>query len=949
MTKTTRVAAFVAAGIGMLPAVSARAQLPSGGPWALRFADEFNDTYAGNATGLDPDKWNPAYPWGRVHNYPAYIRDENIKVNTNDNGLLQLWARRENFGGQPFTSGAVNSNGHLNFALTGQAGYMEARMKMPSFLGAWPAFWSLQEGWPPEIDVMEFVRNGPGSPNTSPNNYVANVHFRNATGQNASSWSGFKDAGAGDLTAAFHNYGVRWTDSTLTWYLDGRQFHSYTGPAAIAQMQRMYLILNLGVGGWPGDPPAGENVNKSFDIDWVRVWQTSDPAQSTYVGPAGSQNWDVAAHWTSGAPKLSSTTAVFGNLAGGTSATLDWADDKTVRGLMFRTNSSYRIGFADDLLTLSNWDTSASTIPEALIDVQVAPGAAAQGTQTIASRVELHSNTRVKNATANVLTFLGDVHGDGGLTLDSGKTRFNGAVFHRGGTNVVGSADATFAKGLGTPGSTVQVGTTGGSNSTLRLVPGVTTVAADHLRLGDAGGSGTLLQSGGAVTVTGGEVWVGQGAGSTGTYSEAAGSLTVSNWLAVGRQGGTGSFTLGGSAALNKLGPNHIILGSLGGTGTFTQTGGTVNVQSGNVLLGEDAGATGTYTITGGAAALGDVVLSQRGTGNGTFNLDGGTVTANRVRRAGTGTGTFNFNGGTLRAAGSTSAFMQGLSAASVKAGGARVDTAGNNVTISQRLLDGGGGAGGGGLTKLGAGTLTLSARNTYTGRTTVAGGTLAFGASQRLGVLDIGAGTSAAIAPGAAGTLVMDSLSIAGGPGAWAATLDLAGGAAAVDYAGGSPSPLQTIADQVRSGLRGGGGITSSIADTTSIGVGYAESAFALGPAGGTFGGETVDGTTVLIRPVRYGDADLDGVVGADDLLALRRHLGATGDRAVWQNGDFNYDGRVSAPDLVLLRRNYGGTMPTLAPATFAAQLTAVPEPGTAGVVLLGLAALALRRRGRA
>src|SRR4051812_44920020 len=107
-------------GVGGLLSSPVRAQLPSGGPWTLRFADEFDETYAGNIMGLDPDKWNSAYPWGRTHNYPAYIRDENILVNTNNNGLLQLWGKRENFGGQPFTSGAINSNGHFNMGLVGQ-------------------------------------------------------------------------------------------------------------------------------------------------------------------------------------------------------------------------------------------------------------------------------------------------------------------------------------------------------------------------------------------------------------------------------------------------------------------------------------------------------------------------------------------------------------------------------------------------------------------------------------------------------------------------------------------------------------------------------------------------------------------------------------------------------------------------------------------------------------
>jgi autotransporter-associated beta strand protein len=529
-------------------------------------------------------------------------------------------------------------------------------------------------------------------------------------------------------------------------------------------------------------------------------------------------------------------------------------DDKTVRGLTFRTGSSYRIGFADDLLTLSSWDTSASASPETLIDIQVEPGVAPQGAQTIASRVELHSNTRVRNATTRALTFLGDVHGDGWLRLESGKTNFNGAVSHRGGTYIVGTADASFAKRLGTPDSFIHVGTTAGAGSTLRLGPAATTVEASHLRLGDAGGAGTLVQNGGAVTVTGGEVWVGQGAGSTGTYNQTAGSLTLSNWLAIGRAGGTGAYTLGGNASLTKLGAGNLIVGSLGGVGTFTQSGGTVNVQSGNTLLGEDAGGAGTYTISGGTATLGNIILSQRGAGTGTFNLDGGTVTAARVGRA--GTATFNLNGGTLRAAGSNPTFMQGLSAANVKAGGARIDTDGHDITIRQALLDGGGG---GGLTKSGAGALTLGTRNTYTGPTTVSAGALAFATSQRLSSLDIQAGAEAAIAPGSRGTLVTDALSIAGAPGAWAGRLDIAGGALAVDYPAGNTSPLLTVADQVRSARHagalawGGPGITSSIADVSSMGVGYAESALVLGNEGGTFGGEPVDGTAVLVRATPY------------------------------------------------------------------------------------------------
>jgi autotransporter-associated beta strand protein len=64
-----------------------------------------------------------------------------------------------------------------------------------------------------------------------------------------------------------------------------------------------------------------------------------------------------------------------------------------------------------------------------------------------------------------------------------------------------------------------------------------------------------------------------------------------------------------------------------------------------------------------------------------------------------------------------------------VKNGGAIIDTNGNTVTISNSLVNFGG-TSTGGLTKSGAGTLTLNAANTYAGATTISAGTLALGAS---------------------------------------------------------------------------------------------------------------------------------------------------------------------------------------------------------------------------
>lgn len=88
-------------------------------------------------------------------------------------------------------------------------------------------------------------------------------------------------------------------------------------------------------------------------------------------------------------------------------------------------------------------------------------------------------------------------------------------------------------------------------------------------------------------------------------------------------------------------------------------------------------------------------------------------------------------NGGTLQATGNAATFMQGLTTANIRAGGAVIDTNGFNITIAQALLHStipGDGANDGGLTVQGAGTLTLTGQLGYRGTTTVANGSLILG-----------------------------------------------------------------------------------------------------------------------------------------------------------------------------------------------------------------------------
>jgi autotransporter-associated beta strand protein/T5SS/PEP-CTERM-associated repeat protein len=188
------------------------------------------------------------------------------------------------------------------------------------------------------------------------------------------------------------------------------------------------------------------------------------------------------------------------------------------------------------------------------------------------------------------------------------------------------------------------------------------------------------------------------------------------------------------------------------GAGEFNQTGGTVNLGN-NMEIGVVADSTGTVNLSGGTFSMGQLrvgmegngtmtisgnaavtartfnnsILIGSGAGNGTLNLDGGTLTTRLVNSGGSGTSIFNFNGGTLVFTSFFADAFEGLTEANILSGGAFIDTNGNGVTIEQNIQ------GEGGLTKLGSNTLTLSGNNTYTGGTTVNAGTLALSINEAI------------------------------------------------------------------------------------------------------------------------------------------------------------------------------------------------------------------------
>jgi autotransporter-associated beta strand protein len=199
-----------------------------------------------------------------------------------------------------------------------------------------------------------------------------------------------------------------------------------------------------------------------------------------------------------------------------------------------------------------------------------------------------------------------------------------------------------------------------------------------------------------------------------------------------------GLFNGGGTVTIDTTSTNTTPGGMLvGWSGTSSTDSFTVAVTSGTLtvgstagdgvgafglVLGETPGRTGTLNQSGGTV-ISPIVQARNGIG--IYNLNSGTLQAQRITRANAGASmTFNFGGGTLLATGTSSTGLTGTSGVSmvVNAGGGTVDNGGFATLMNAPI------SGTGNLTLAGSGTTTYLANNTHSGTTTLSAGTLRIG-----------------------------------------------------------------------------------------------------------------------------------------------------------------------------------------------------------------------------
>jgi len=259
---------------------------PSAGPssvdgMTLVWGDEFDEP-AGSLP--NPEHWRHALGDGTKESIAGWGNNElELYTNKPENaatdgeGNLVITARVAEpgldcyYGPCKYTSARLLTDGLYELTY----GRVEARIKVPSGVGLWPAFWMLGTnigtvGWPNsgEIDIMENVGR-------QPERLYGTLHGPGYSGSNG--YGKTIDLPA-PIADDFHVFAVDWQEDRIVWTVDGTVYNTATpadvAPNDWAYNHPFYLLLNLAVGGNFGGAVSAETAfPASMVVDYVRVYQ----------------------------------------------------------------------------------------------------------------------------------------------------------------------------------------------------------------------------------------------------------------------------------------------------------------------------------------------------------------------------------------------------------------------------------------------------------------------------------------------------------------------------------------------------------------------------------------------------------------------------------------------------------------------------------------------------
>ena len=259
--------------------------------WSLVWSDEF-DGRPGSAPNANV--WGQEVGDGTVNGIPGWGNSEleyytggtnnvakdglgnlNITVKQADGSLMCYYGPCE------YTSARLLTKNRFEVAY----GRVEARIKVPTGAGLWPAFWMLgtdidQVSWPQsgEIDIMEVVGR-------RPNEVFGTLHGPGYSG--GQSYGQVLNLGT-PVADAYHVFAVEWQPDKIVWTLDGTPYFTATPNDPFLQGKQwvfnhpFFILMNVAIGGNFGGA-VGSDVTfpQTMSVDYVRLYQTQ-PAPTSF-------------------------------------------------------------------------------------------------------------------------------------------------------------------------------------------------------------------------------------------------------------------------------------------------------------------------------------------------------------------------------------------------------------------------------------------------------------------------------------------------------------------------------------------------------------------------------------------------------------------------------------------------------------------------------------------
>ena len=484
------------------------------------------------------------------------------------------------------------------------------------------------------------------------------------------------------------------------------------------------------------------------------TWNADGTHTTDFIDGAGTWETGVG-NWYDGGTNYNVTwavnsDAVFGTgISGGTAGVITINNSVSANSVTFNLaadNLSYSLSSGSlnltGLATITTVGPTNSVSVSSVITGSAGLNKTGAGTLTLTGSNFYTGGTTVNGGELELqgIGNLGSTSGQ--LTVTSGTLDLNGTSLSVG--NLTGAGTIVHNHGTGIVNFTIGTGDQGGGN--------YSGVIADNSGIGTGTialikiGTGTITLSGintfsGGVALTAGNLTL----GSTSALGASAGTLTISggsldssvvnlvnarnnpmtvnsDFTFVGSQNlnlGTGAISLGtsaGTARMITVNANNLTLGGVISDGTatgLTKAGaGTLTLTGINTYTGDTTVSAGTLQLntTGGTAMGGNLVVS------------GGTAQLLQSNQVPTGKG-ISVSSGLLDLTGKSNTVSSVQLTGGIISGGTLTSTSAFDVrtgSVSAIL------AGANGLTKSGAGTVTLSGANTYNGPTFIIdGGTL--------------------------------------------------------------------------------------------------------------------------------------------------------------------------------------------------------------------------------